>query len=421
MRIAVWHNLPSGGGKRALFDHVRGLVQRGHIVESWCPPTADQTYLPLGKLITEHIEPLSFQIEKPKGIAALSANHWSMTQKVKAMDRHCQICANAINQGGFDLLFANTGLYFHTTSLGYKVKLPSVLYLQEPARWLYEARPYLPWIALPQRGLTRLYPQSMFELVRDWMNIRRIRIQAREEAENARGYNRILVNTFFSRESILRTYGIDAKVCYLGIDTDQFIYRNQPRENFIVGLGAFTSSKNIKLIIEAISKVKSSKPTLIWIGNAVAGNYLKEMQSLAHELDVKFEPKLRVSDEEMVDILNRAALMAYAPVLEPFGYAPLEANACGLPVVAVAEGGVRETIKDNVNGLLVDADASEMAQAIDRLLTNPQLARQLGESGRNLIVEQWSFSPAIDQIEKHFREVLFEYSNQKTGKNETHM
>jgi len=41
MRIAVWHNLPSGGAKRALYDHVRGLVDRGHSIESWCLPTSD--------------------------------------------------------------------------------------------------------------------------------------------------------------------------------------------------------------------------------------------------------------------------------------------------------------------------------------------------------------------------------------------
>ncbi len=59
MRIAVWHNLPSGGGKRALYEHVRGLIQRGHYVEAWCPPTASQTYLPLSLMIKEHVTPLN--------------------------------------------------------------------------------------------------------------------------------------------------------------------------------------------------------------------------------------------------------------------------------------------------------------------------------------------------------------------------
>jgi hypothetical protein len=58
VKIAVWHNLPSGGGKRALYDHVTGLLARGHTVESWCPPTADQDFLPLGTLVVEHVVPL---------------------------------------------------------------------------------------------------------------------------------------------------------------------------------------------------------------------------------------------------------------------------------------------------------------------------------------------------------------------------
>ena len=42
--------------------------------------------------------------------------------------------------------------------------------------------------------------------------------------------------------------------------------------------------------------------------------------------------------------IHSTAAMLYAPRLEPFGLAPLEANACGLPVIAVPEGGVRETV-----------------------------------------------------------------------------
>ena len=59
MRIAVWHNLPSGGGKRALDYHVRGLVEKGHSVEAWCPSTNNRTYLPLSNLIREHLVPIN--------------------------------------------------------------------------------------------------------------------------------------------------------------------------------------------------------------------------------------------------------------------------------------------------------------------------------------------------------------------------
>src|ERR1700741_4653805 len=90
MRIAVWHNLPSGGVKRALYDHVRGLVARGHTVEAWCPPSADQTYLPLSDLVLEHVVPLSLrpELESPTLVKKLRPLHWSAGAKLRAMDRH---------------------------------------------------------------------------------------------------------------------------------------------------------------------------------------------------------------------------------------------------------------------------------------------------------------------------------------------
>src|SRR5260221_3882931 len=72
MKIAVWHNLPSGGGKRALYYHARGLVQRGHFVEAWCPPTSNRNYLPLGEFITEHVLPLD--VRKPRAHGLLARN-----------------------------------------------------------------------------------------------------------------------------------------------------------------------------------------------------------------------------------------------------------------------------------------------------------------------------------------------------------
>ena len=88
----------------------------------------------------------------------------------------------------------------------------------------------------------------------------------------------------------------------------------------------------------------------MWIGNVAIPSYLQEMQALAVARDVVFEPKIGITDQEVLDILGRALTVLYAPRLEPFGLAPLEANACSIPVLAVAEGGVRETIIDEVNG-----------------------------------------------------------------------
>src|SRR6266567_1144592 len=150
MRVAVWHNLPSGGAKRALYYHVRGLVGRGHLVEAWCPPTSDRNYLPLSELITEHVLPIDTG-QKGKLVARipLLGLHDYHLRQTKALDEHCQRCAEEINRGDFDTLFANSSVDYHVSSIGRYVNTKKVLYLQEPNRLLYEAgEGGLPWIAI---------------------------------------------------------------------------------------------------------------------------------------------------------------------------------------------------------------------------------------------------------------------------------
>ena len=123
----------------------------------------------------------------------------------------------------------------------------------------------------------------------------------------------------------------------------------------------------MEFIIKAVAQIPVPRPRLVWIANRGFEWYYEEMRSLAESHEVTFEARMSIDDNELVETLNRATAMVYAPRLEPFGLAPLEANACGLPVVAVAEGGVREAIIDGVNGLLVQHQPQAMAHAIQRL------------------------------------------------------
>ena len=397
MKIAVWHNLPSGGGKRALYDHVSGLLKRGHTIEAWCPPTADSKFLPLSGLVPEHVVDLAWPAP------ARQSDKWQVTLETKrllaAMDAHCRTCAEQMDAGGFDILFANSCMLLRTTSIGRFSKLPSVLYLQEPYRWLYEALPRLPWLA-PRVNAT---PAGLKAWFLDWRSVRNKRLQAREEVDNAAAFDRVLVNSYFSRESVLRAYGLDSDVCYLGIDTGHFVPQHLPQEDYAVGFGSITPEKNLRFCIEAVAETAAPRPKLLWIGNMAIQSYLQEMQALAAARDVVFEPKIGIPDDEVLNILGRALAMLYAPRLEPFGLAPLEANACGVPVLAVAEGGVRETVIDQVNGLLVDSHPAAMGAAIQRLRDDPAFARRLGAAGRQAVEAKWGLEQAIDRLEQHLR------------------
>jgi glycosyltransferase involved in cell wall biosynthesis len=235
-----------------------------------------------------------------------------------------------------------------------------------------------------------------------------------EELANAQAYNTILVNSYFSRESVLRAYGLDSKVCYLGIDADLFCHQNLERNKTVIGLGSITPAKNIRFVIEALSYIEADqRPTLIWVGNMAFDYHMTALKRYAASVNVVFEPQVGISDNELVALLNRSAMMVYAPRLEPFGLAPLEGNACGLPVVAVAEGGVRESIVEGDNGLLVEADPRSMAQAITRLINDPAYARTLGEQGVAAIKTKWSVNKAIDRLETRLLETVAAFGSKK--------
>lgn len=403
MKIAVWHNLPSGGGKRALYDHVRGLVARGHHLEAWCPPTANREFLPLGDFIPEHTVDLAWPVPFRR------SDEWQVTlrsgREHAALDDHCRRCAAQITSGGFDVLFANTCQFVRAAPIARYIAIPSVLYLQEPYRWLYEALPRLRWLAPPVAHGARPSLRALRRSFVDWRNIRNWRVQARDEVDSAAAFTRVLANSYFSRESILRAYGLESTVCYLGIDTSHFTDPGRQRENYVVGLGSCTPEKNVALVIEAVAAVQGTRPRLVWVGNMAVDGYRRAMMDLAAARGVDLDLRIGVTDAELLDVLSRASAMVYAPRLEPFGLAPLEANACGVPVVAVLEGGVRETIRDSVNGLLADATPAALGRALMLLRDDPALARQLGDGGRRAVEESWSLEAATGRIERQLQEV----------------
>lgn len=383
LRVAVWHNFSSGGGKRALYYHVRGLVERGHHVVSFCTPQADQTFLPLSTLVEERVVPLD--LREPKPLRVLHRARWRHTvpRIIKKMDAHCRAVADAIGDD-FDVVVSTSCQYLAVTPIGTYVRPPSVLYLQEPNRRLYEALRLLPWLES-----SRVIRAA-------------IRTQGHAELAAIAGYDRVLVNSRFSRESVLRAYGVRSQVCYLGIDTDLFHPPAAPERDYVVGVGSFTPEKNIGLAIEALGRVKPPRPPLVWIGDhAFSDRYVAELEQQANAAGVVFSPRRRVSDEELVALVGGARLMVYSPLLEPFGFAPLEANACGVPVVAGAEGGVREAIADGVSGLLVEPDADALAEGIERLWRNPTEAATLGASAREHVLRSWTLEAADDRFEQH--------------------
>jgi glycosyltransferase involved in cell wall biosynthesis len=312
-----------------------------------------------------------------------------------------------INRGGFDVLFANACVFFRVTSIAKHVQIPSAIYLGEPYRWLYEALPRLPWAALPQQQGGFWSPRRWRDRVSDSIHVHALRLQTRQELENASAFHSILVNSLYSRESVLRAYGLESTVCYLGIDDRKFKPTGERVESFVMGLGGLAFEKGPDRAIRALGCVDADKrPELVWVGNFSNTDYQRQLYELAANCGVRLTVKVRVSDAELVSLLSRTAMLLYTSRLEPFGLAPLEANACGAPVVCIAEGGVRESMVHGRTGLVVAGDDSrELGRAIECLIDNPSFAQKLRETSVDHVRSSWSLNRAIDSLENALTEL----------------
>jgi glycosyltransferase involved in cell wall biosynthesis len=130
------------------------------------------------------------------------------------------------------------------------------------------------------------------------------------------------------------------------------------------------------------------------------------LKRLAKEKEVNLEIKETISDDELVNLYNQASMVVFVPFMEPFGFIPLEAMACGTPVIGIREAGVRESIKDGQTGILVDRDKKELARAIELLLFNKNLANDFSQKALEEINDNWTWERATDRLERNFIEVL---------------
>ena len=404
MRIAIWHNLPSGGGFRALYDQVRGLIGHGHHVEVWCPESAERTFLPIDDLGKVHRRPLPNAAHFVNRHGS-PRDAWRWYRQVRAalqvLEEHVARCADEIDRGGFDVVLGTSSQLFYMHPLARYTRTPSVIYLHEVYRRLHEARPSLPWEALPDRGSGTGWARYARRVAADLIDVQADRLVLREERRAAREWDAILCNSHFSRESVLRAYGIDARVCYLGIDLSRFSAANDNAGDYLVGLGGLDPLKCVHLIIDALALIPDQvRPPLRWIGNYADPSYLRSCEALARQRGVTFSSEVRVSEDVLRERLQKALALVYPPMLEPFGYAPVEANACGIPVIAIAEGGIRESVADGVNGiLLADRRPETWAVAIERLATEPELRQRLARQGLARVRELWSPEAATTRLE----------------------
>lgn len=244
-----------------------------------------------------------------------------------------------------------------------------------------------------------------------------------------------------TKQDVLRLFPkIDPKkvdIVYNGIDVNQYKETADPAvlekygiradKPYVLFVGRMTRQKGLLYLLKAAKKLAPEAQLVLCAGDADTPEMKAELEGLVNELKqtrsgVVWIPEM-ISREEAIVLYSQATVFCCPSIYEPFGIINLEAMACGTPVVASAVGGITEVVVDGETGYLVDADLSDkpphdpkdgdafadrMADAINKLIADPVLAKKMGQAGRLRVEKYFSWESIAQQTKELYSRLIEE-------------
>ena len=394
MRIAIFENLPSGGAKRAAYEFGRFLVRR-HEVDLYRLSTTSTRAFDLAHHVravyvyryAPFFGLLNGRLARGK-LAPRSLTLFRPLQRV-----HRQI-ARDLSERHYDVVLAHTDSMTQSPYLLRWLRdTPNLYYCHDVLRVAQERR----LLQLHRQMLgSSPWPLGPLRVAEDRLVLRR---WIAADLRNVQAATEIAVNSRHTRERVWSAYGRMARTCYPGVDTERFspaLDRDRRREVLSIGSPLFV--KGHDLVIEALAWIPGqSRPRLRIIAPSSTG--ADDLKRLAQNRGVEMTIESGIDEAALLDRYRHAIATVCAARLEPFGYTALESTACGTPVIAIDEGGFRETVCQRKTGLLVDPDPAAVAEGIAELVGNPDLVEMLGRQGRERVLQCWTWERSGRRLE----------------------
>jgi glycosyltransferase involved in cell wall biosynthesis len=389
MRIAVYHNQPSGGARRALHGFCKELALRNEL-DIFTLSSSDQ------HLIDDHdvgrpVVVLPYE-PRPQAKFGLYLNDLQWVRSLRELDRVNADAARQIDDRGYDVVLVDVCRYTQAPYVLRYLQTAAAYYCHEPPRRFYETS----W---RERGSLYAWARAgrrfPFRLALD----RRMR---REDSELVRCAGLVLTNSTYNRLRLGSIYGVSATVCPPGVEVPPAGERREA--DYVLSVGAIQAHKGFEFVIESLGAVSETlRPALHIVANEGNPRLARRLEALARNCGVALRIRMSISEPELEREYQGALLFVYGAHHEPLGLSPLEAMAHRVPVVAVNEGGVGEGVTDGSSGYLVCRSSSAFAAAVTALLSAPLLRREMGAAGRSVIEQNWSWPTRARALEDALR------------------
>jgi glycosyltransferase involved in cell wall biosynthesis len=280
-----------------------------------------------------------------------------------------------------------------------------------PSHWIRNKNERVLWyVHTPFRDVYDLYEFRMrlkkfYQKPVHWAGIRTVRSIDQKVVRRVEG---ILANSGNTLSRVIKYYGRkDAKVLNGGIEYEK--YADNGAERYFIYPARFSPNKRQEYAIEAFRlferRMKGYK--LLLVGpvskdKAYYDYYLRIAEEAKKSAAIKI---LKDVDEgKLKELYSRCTAVLYTPINEDYGLVPLEAMASSKPIIAVNEGGPKETVINGKTGFLVDSEQA-MADRMAEVAENPRLAEELGRNGRTHVVDRYSWKTFFKEFDKSLENV----------------
>jgi glycosyltransferase involved in cell wall biosynthesis len=253
------------------------------------------------------------------------------------------LAVEQFDMSGYDLVISSS----HAVAKGV-ITGPNQLHVcicYSPIRYAWDLTHHYIKEAGLSRGIKGWMAKYILHKIRMW------------DCRTANGVDEFVAISNFIAGRIMKAYRRDSTVIYPPVDTDAYTL-HPAKEDFYLMVGRMVPYKNTGMVVEAFSKMPDKK--LIVIGNGP--DFAKVRRLAKSNVSLMGRQPFEVLKEHM----QRARALIFAAE-EDFGIVPIEAQACGTPIIACGRGGALETINEDHTGIFFrNLDISEIVRTVNR-------------------------------------------------------
>lgn len=364
MKIAVFHELPPGGARKAVNEIAKRLKKR-HQLDSFI---VDERFPEEELKYFGNVNYFKFAPMPWRGKNWIARIYKDSFELLKLYILHRKI-SRKINSGGYDLVFVHGSKYTEAPFLLRLLRIPSIFYSHNPYY---------------RKGYESIFNNSNLNWIRRIYEHLNNAVRKFIDRKNIKRATYVLANSKYTQLQIYNTYSIASEVYYLGVNEKLFNYSKKEKDIDILFIGSYHPVDGLQFLKEALKKIKIKLKVKL----------------------ILFENEWIDDDREMNSLYQRSKIFVALAQNEPFGLSVLEAMSSNVPVIALNEGGYRETVANNKTGYLISKDSVQLSKKIVHLLSDKVLGSKMGSEARKEIEKKWSWDLRVKDLENMFLDVI---------------